>query len=227
MPGSAKRKKIDDLMNKASKALAQTSYFEAERMASKALYMAYQNCDFERMARILMPLQEARRQRCQIALDLGEITIIDEQLINEEFRIYPGCYLVRPPRVGAGARRLRLAALHAEIPVAVVCREPDTMLKFCPIVAISPGNSLRTKIDPPADPDHPDMAWFVGAMEALGDAAIEDMDMGKAVEKRVEYLMGCLDATPEHERLHQALAQTCQEAARNLADTSPPTASVS
>ena len=226
MTSATKHRKIDELMEKASEALARMSYFEAERLAVKALNMAWQQRDYERMARILMPLQEARRLRYQIALDLAKITIIDEQLINEEFRIYPGCYLVRPPRVGAGARRLRLAAFNAEIPVAVVCREPDTILKLCPIVAISPGNSIRTQIDRPEDPDDPDMAWFVGAMEALGDAAIEDMDTGKAVEKRLEYLLGCLDAIPEHERLHQALARTCREAAQNLADTPPPTASV-
>ena len=77
MTVASKHQKIDDLMNKASESLARTAYFEAERMAVKALNMAFQDLDVERMARIVMPLLEARRQRLQQALDVGEVTIID------------------------------------------------------------------------------------------------------------------------------------------------------
>ena len=55
MPRESKSRKIDDLMTMASDALSKTEYFEAERLASKALIYAFQASDFEQMARILLP----------------------------------------------------------------------------------------------------------------------------------------------------------------------------
>ena len=123
MPRESKSRKIDDLMTRASEALSKTKYFESERLANKALINAFQASDFEQMARIVMPLQEARRLRVQLALDVGTITIIDEQPVTEGMETKPGCYLLRPPRVGADARRLRIAGFEQENPVVVVCHE--------------------------------------------------------------------------------------------------------
>lgn len=202
---------IDGLMTRASEALSQTAYFEAERLANKAIITAFQGNDYEQMARIVMPLQEARRLRVQLALEVGTITIIDEQSVTEGMETKPGCYLLRPPRVGADARRLRIAGFEQENPVAVVCHEPLNMLRLCPIVAITPGKSFRATMKPP-DPEKPDLAWFVDAMKAIGDAAIQTIDLKKPATKRVESLMECLDAIPDHEQLHQVLEATCREA---------------
>lgn len=217
MPSATKRRKIDELMEKASDALRQMSYFEAERMALKALNMAWQNRDWERMARIVLPLQEARRQRYQKALDVGTITVIDEQPITEEMAVEAGCYLVQPPLVGADGRRLRLAGQHRDVPVAVLCREPTTQLGLVPIVATIPGKSFRVKVRPPADREHPDPAWFTSAMQDVGDAALQCIDPDKAVDRRIEALMEMLDAIPLHEGLHQALEEACREAMHELA----------
>jgi hypothetical protein len=207
-----KLQKIDDLMQKASESLARTAYFEAERMAHKALGMARQEGDFDRMSRIIMPLQEARRQRLQQAIDATKlITILDDE-VTEEMKIQPGCYLVCPPLVGADARRFRLAALHREIPVAVVCREPRTMLGLCPIVAIGPSGTIRTKVDEPVNPEDVDLEWFVAAIEELGDFAVRTLDPDLAPTRRVDALMDLLDGMPEHEDLHQCLEQACREA---------------
>lgn len=204
---------IDALMERASAALSATRWFEAERLAWDALIQAHGATEYERMGRILLPLQEARRQRFQAALDAsgGTIVLIEEPF-PEEWCPDPGCYLVRPPLVGADARRLRRAALEAEVPAAIICREPATMLGDCPIVAIGPGTTVRTKIDPPDDPDHPDLAWFVSAMELLGEAAIAGVDPGLHVEKQLEQLLGRLEAIPEHEGLHQSAEAACRTA---------------
>lgn len=208
---ASQQKKIDDLMDKVSESLTRTAYFEAERMAAKAIGMARQEDDFERMARIVMPLLEARRQRLQQALAINKVVILDRE-ITEEMRIDPGCYLVQPPLVGADARRFRLAALHREVPVAVVCREPLTQLGLCPIVAIGASGSIRTKVEPPADRDKPDMAWFAATLDDLGDFAVSRMDPELAPERKVDALLGHLDAIPEHEGLHAALERACREA---------------
>ncbi len=215
MPVAPKSEKIDDLMKKASESLARMSYFEAERMASKALAMSRQDDDFDQMARIVMPLMEARRHRLQQALDVKNITILDSEL-SENMKIKPGCYLVQPPLVGSDARRFRLEALHREIPVAVLCREPITQLGLCPIVAVGPSGSIRTKVDPPDDLDHPDLAWFADAMSLLGDFALQSIDPEMASHRFLDTLMDYLDTIPEHEGLHQALEQACKDAHRDL-----------
>lgn len=217
MSTSARPKQIDELMEKASQALADTEYFKAEAFAAEALTKARQRLDFDRMARIVLPLLEARRQRYQRAIDVGTIEIVDDLVaVREHWEPKPGCFLVQPPVVGADARRMRLHALQAEVPVAIICREPTTQIGLCPIVAIAPGVTVRTHTDLPDDEAAPDMAWFVETMEVLGDFAIEALDPELAILKRVDALIGRLDAVPEHEGLHQALEAVCHEAAQEL-----------
>jgi len=212
---SGKDKKIDDLMDKASEALVRTKYFEAERLCEKAMLMARQNQDFELMARISLPLQEARRQRFQQAIDVGKIRIIDNP-VTEDIKVDRGCYLIQPPQVGADGRRLRVAALQQEKSVAVLCREPLTALKQVPVVAIGTGATIRTRIEPPKNPAKPDMAWFVAAFEQLGDAALESLDSSLPCVRKIDALLDRLDALPEHEKLHQALAEACRAAAKDV-----------
>lgn len=214
MPALTRPKQIDTLMEQASQALAATDYFKAERLALKALVTARQAEDFERMTKIVLPLQEARRQRRQLAFDVGSITIVDEPR-GEQIDVKTGCYLFQPPQVGADARRFRVAAIERGIPVAVVCREPLTQLRLCPVVAIAPGVTVREKIDPPSDPSAPDLPWLIEAMEALGDAAIDELDAELTTIKRIDALLGRLDAIPDHEGLHHALAEACHEIVRS------------
>jgi hypothetical protein len=205
--------KVDDVMERASQALAAQAYFEAERLSRKAMSMAQSANDYERMARIVLPLQEARRHRLQQALDVGEVTILhDSQVITEEMEIAKGCYLVVPMLVGADGRRVRLAALSRDVPVAVVTREPTTRLGMIPIVAVGGGMTVRTQVEPPDDEEQPDMAWFTEALRLLGDRAIETLDPIMDASRRVTGLIDRLDAVPEHEDLHQLLAETCREA---------------
>jgi hypothetical protein len=210
MPPSGARDLASSLkqaMEKASAALRRNQWFEAERLAQKALEGARSARDFGLMARITLPLQEARRQRLQAALDKTGVKIVDEPF-GEAPKLKPGCHLIQPPLVGADARRLRLFALEQEIPVAVICREPRTKTGLCPIVCIGEV-TIRTRIAPPKNWDKPTVAWFAGAMEALGDAAIETLDRAALPVRQVDELIRRLDACPDHEKLHQALAEAC------------------
>lgn len=207
---------IQQLMEKAQAALHRNAWFEAERLALKALEIARSVRDYALMARIVLPLQEARRQRLQLALDTKRVVIMEKSL-GEEFRVEPGCYLVQPPTVGADARRLRLAALEQEAPAAVLCREPLTVARLCPIVSIGQV-TIRSKIAPPKNWDKPSFSWFVGALESLGDAAIETLDRGTDSLRQVDALLARLDSCPDHEKLHQALADACRQAAKDLAE---------
>src|SRR5688500_14534495 len=154
MSAPARQKKLDDALTKATEALARSAWFEAERLADKALMAARQENDFERMTRVIDTLLEARLQRMQLAMNVGTLAIVDSP-IDEQMRITPGCYLVQPPQVGSEARRLRLAALVQEVPALVLCREPLTRSQEVPIVALSPGATLRVKVPPPEDAEQP------------------------------------------------------------------------
>jgi hypothetical protein len=203
MAGPSRQEKVDELMDAAEKALRGSKWFDAERLAQRA------------MARIALPLQEARRQRVQAVLTPKAGLRIVEGEVPEEVTVEPGCYLVQPPAVGADARRMRLAALRQDVPVTVLCREPRTRMGLCPVVAIGM-LTVRTKIVPPADWDAPDMAWYAGAMEQLGDAAIAMLDTGLELDRQVDFVLSALDAVPDHEKLHQVLADVCREAAKGF-----------
>ncbi|HWB20445.1 MAG TPA: hypothetical protein VG711_09115 [Phycisphaerales bacterium] len=214
MASETKQRQIDTLMEQASEALMLTKYFEAERLAVKALYMARQVGDFERMARIVMPLQEARRQRFQQAIDVGKPRIQREP-VTEEMKVEPGIVVVQPPMVGSDARRLRLLALTREIPLVVLCREPLTQLKLSPIVALSPGATIRVRLKPAKGHDMtiaPPVDWIVNALCELGDTAVEAIDPTLPIVRRIDAILDRLDCLPEHENLHIALMQACEKA---------------
>ena len=212
---------VSDLMERAEAASRRRAWFEAERLATKALSIARAADDFDAMARILLPLQEVRRQRLAEAFEAAKKVRVLAEAPNEQTQAAPGIHLVEPPLVGADARRFRLLALEQEVPVAVVCREPITRLNECPIVAIGPV-TIRTKIDPPKKPSAPTPAWMAKALEELGDAAIANLDPGQDLLKRIDHLLNCLETHPDHEKLHQALAELCREGAKIGLRTPPP-----
>jgi hypothetical protein len=216
---------LDRLMERATAALLATRYFEAERLASQALHKAYRALDFERMARIVLPLQEARRQKRQAAEDAGAVFVFSS-LAALEGPASPGMYLVQPPLIGADARGWREAADAQRTPVFVLTREPMSRDGLWPVVMVG-DISIRTKVAPPypvsrvesgATRDDsarfgpPAPAWFVRAAEALGDAAIARLNPADPAAWRVEDLLLATDAHPYHEKLHQALGACCREA---------------
>ena len=222
---------IDRLMERASRALVDTSYFEAERLAKDALAKAHAASDFERMARIILPLQEARRQKRQLAVDAGNagavMVFTDPRFLRDAAAQLPaGCYLLQPPLLGVDARNLREEFTHRNIPALVLCREPLTKDLKWPVVSVG-RVSLRTRIAPHIElareeksvskdsysgEPPPPISWFESAAEAIGDAAILKIKPEDPAAWRVDDLMNYLDAHPDHEKLHQRLEENCRQA---------------
>jgi hypothetical protein len=220
---SANSRRIDQLMEKASRLLIDTDYFDAEAHCSRALALALAARDFERMSRICLPLQEARRQRRHEAVDApGEYVISTIPAPGE--RISPGKYLLTPPLVGIHARQFRDAANRQKSPTLVLVREPTTRSGRWPIVGVGTGPRepfvVRVQVDVPPNlngangtqPHAPDATWFMATQELLGDAALLKSPRGVPADHHVEDLMDALEAVPEHEKLIQALAQACRDA---------------
>ena len=213
---SAKAERIDELMTKAQAALKRAEWFEAERLAAAALQTAHSARDFGEMSRIALPLLESRRQRMQAAIDASRTVRLVQGPVPEDMDVSPGCHLLAPPLVGADARRMRLAALRRDVSAVVLCREPTNRLGLVPVVAIGE-MVVRARIDPPKNPTKPERTWFVSALEQLGDAAIASLDTGMEIERQVATVMAMLDAHPDHEKLHQLLAELCARAEKELA----------
>ncbi|MEL7472605.1 MAG: hypothetical protein AAGK04_04745 [Planctomycetota bacterium] len=228
MPPPTAGQRIDRLMESASRALEDTHYWKVERTAQQALELARQAGDWLRMARICLPLQEARRQMRQLAFDApGRFLVSRAEDVIEP--IQPGVYLFQPPMTGMDARMLRDAMRDREIPSAILAREPLTRSGHWPVVATG-RQIVRARVAPPkgVEPDKTVMtrdrftgdlrspefrAWFESASEAVGDRAIlECKDMPAA--ERVDALLDRLDAISDHEKLQQALMSACEEAAK-------------
>lgn len=208
MTSPAKAARIDELMEKAQLALKSARWFEAERLAQRALELSHQAGDFGRMGRIIMPLQESRRQRMQLAAQAKNVSWVVGE-IGEDHRVGPGLHIMQPPLVGSDARRIRLTAVRREVPALVICREPDTRLGMVPIVAIGL-MTVRARIDPPEKPAKPSKQWFLWALEQLGDAAIGMIDTGMDAVRQVDVAISLLDSVPDHEELHTTLVRICQ-----------------
>jgi hypothetical protein len=231
-------------MERASRALEKTDYFLAERLCMEAIAQAHTVHDFERMARIVLPLQEARRQKRQLAVDLSEGIIAvagDLSIIPPDPDMHPpapGVYLFQPPLVGAQARTFRELADSVDVPVFVLTREPMTRDGLWPVVSVG-ATTARIRIPPPLLPPprtivrqetggggmtrdnlRPGneagipLAWFEDAAERLGDSAIAKVRPDDFAAWRVQDLLEALEACPFHEKLHQRLEEACHQAAR-------------
>ncbi|MDA1007899.1 MAG: hypothetical protein O2800_02695 [Planctomycetota bacterium] len=211
MSKAAKELRIEELSQKAQKELRASSWFEAERLAMRALELAHRSRSYAEMASAVLLLQEARRQRMQVAIDADTLRIV-ESPVPEDPQVEIGCYLLQPPQVGSDARRLRLTALHREVPVLVLCREPTTRMGLVPLVAIGPV-TVRARIDPFPKKSGVTMEWYLEACRQLGQAAIDSFDSGLEWHRQVDSVMGMLDAVPDHEELHQLLHDVCTRAA--------------
>lgn len=223
---------IDEVMERASEALAACDYFEAERQALDGLRRSVMSHDFERAGRITMPLLEARRQKMQLAQDHGRVSILPPGGPGKNGLAHTGMYLVQPPDIAADARTWRIDADQRHIPVIVLAREPmprgGSKAGLWPIVAVGPSQtgrdlSIRTYVRPPRvvqpsdsgitkDAIHGeiDLAWFLEACEALGDSAIAKLKVEDPAAHRVEDLLEFIEAWPAHEKLHQRLMVECR-----------------
>lgn len=227
MDHASRAGRIDQRMERASRALEAGQYFEAERLALGALEMARTAEDWERMARVCLPLQEARRQKRQLAMDAGfRLVLRDPPRKAPDMR--PGLRLLEPPCIGLDARRLRETADKKQSPMIIICREPvvrsGPRAGLWPIVGVSGQResiggptgmiTVRAYVAPPPlqDAEVPGLTWFLSAGEALGDAALARINPKDPAHYRVDDLLEFLDAVPDHEKLHQALAAACREA---------------
>lgn len=213
---------LDALMERASGALVAMDYFECEALCVEALAEARRRELWALYARIVLPLQEARRQRRMLACDGG---VCLERHEGTQARRHEGAETLENgvregvvlvmPRLGAGSERevasaLWMQALHERRAVEVmwVARAEGEAWD----VTSFAGPEVRVRVEPLRAGASPERAvqWYLNAHEALGDAAIAAVDEGgesMGSVARVDALAAMVDAVPDHEKLHQRLAE--------------------
>jgi hypothetical protein len=167
-----------------------------------------------------MPLQEARRQIRQLAVDAGYRGELSALPKRGEV-LGAGCWLLKPPLVGMDARGVVELGLEKRTPLMVLTREPTTRAGEWPIVGVGTGEDglgvgprvVRVKVKPP-EGGVVTLAWFQATQERLGDEALARVDRSQPPAHQVEDLLELLEAVPDHEKLHQGLEAACRAAAR-------------
>jgi len=206
---SRSRSKLTKQLRKVDELLTSMHYFRAETLCLETIDKACHYHFFDIVAHAAMPLLEAHRQKRVAALEAGELFFINEDLPHPE-EIKPGVYLIAPPRVGMDGKRLRDAAHKNNVPVITLVREPTTKTGLVPVVAIA-RKTFRAKVEPY---DQPTIDWVLGAIEALGESALELMPSNYVVHQQVDYLVQCIHTHPDYEKFYLLLADLAREAVR-------------
>jgi hypothetical protein len=226
----------DELMQQASEALTRMDYAACERLCLRAMPIVRRRKDWAYYSRILLPLQEARRQRRMLAAE-GTIRLGSKSLegVPGDWleRFCPGGIVLTHPHEPEQADELNrlsrqaggcLIVLYADNPV-----ESASWVLIDPAGALQPPMTLEMPAPPQAWQDrdwtseHPAPGgqagqanspadWLLNAGEALGDACLErvEAECPQACEKRVEMLEACLSVVSDHELLHQRLGALCR-----------------
>jgi hypothetical protein len=211
---------LDQVMQAASLALADRDYLLCEYKCVEALALARQASDWAYYARILMPLQESRRQRRMIAAE-GMIRLGSQGLAGapeQWLALHPtACIVLTQPHDRQTASTLRAAAAarhqHVEVLLADCNMDADqwSLRSFA-------GPEVTLKLAPPpvqwrdqwmpgrvTGTDATPATWFLDAGEALGDAATALLGDHAADRQRLEALEHCLEVVTDHEAIHHRL----------------------
>ncbi len=178
---------IGPLMEQASKALAQTQYATCERLCLEAIDLARQSQDYDSLARIVMPLQEARRQRRQIACDHG-VHILGEpkQTVDALLAQHPcGCLMLTAPTYGpSDAQALTWASRQRDL--------------YVEVLLLDEGSKRQA---------------FEWLMEQNGDRILATCNQ-KPAQAQLESLLQQLQSIGDHEIAHQRVADLARQWAR-------------
>jgi hypothetical protein len=227
---------LDVTMQRASVALGEMDYLTCETLCLQALSDARRVGDWAYYARVLMPLQEARRQRRLMAaegvLRLGT-TDLRPPVADWVNHARTGCFVVTHPHTADDARALLDALRRGRHHVEVLYADNPADATTWRLTAIEgPATTSDYAAPPSAWRDHwlpagaPEARvrdagitrtagdWFLDACEALGDAALARLSPDERAD--VDALEPLLAVAPDHEILHQTLAFAARQRARRV-----------
>ncbi|MEM1107288.1 MAG: hypothetical protein AAGH99_01200 [Planctomycetota bacterium] len=211
---------LDSLMERASRLLAEMDYLGSEELCLEALARAKRDKNWNAYPRIVLPLQECRRQRRMIAADTA-IQFGTNACWSDP---RDGCVVVTAPLDRDTAERVAEKAAAEQRFVEVLwCRSEPYASKWtlealggleisCTIPA--PDEAWVYRRLTPGDEGFAAAGhWFIAATEALGDAAIESITAPLGSTERVDQFERVVEAIGDHELLHQRWADAVRAVA--------------
>jgi len=214
-------------MQAASEALRRMDYLACEAHCLEALGAAREQKDWAYYARVLLPLQEARRQRRIIAAE-GVIRL-GSGYLPTDWHNWPeeygaGCLVLTHPHTTriacAMQQEARRQHRYVEVLFAdnaspadtwmirsfagpeVTCAMPAPPAKWRDQWWRPKSKTIKDSITP-AD-------WFLQACERLGDTALAQVDASQGGLAHLETLEQSLAVVTDHEKLHQRLADAAR-----------------
>ncbi len=140
---------LDAIMESASNALSRMDYLQCEKDCTHALSMARKQANWPYYARILLPLQESRRQRRMIAAE-STIRLGTTDLSHDPARwinhLAAGCIIITQPHRPAMAR-LIAEQMQDRFILALYAENPSDCPRWT--LSSSPGSTLTVTIDAP------------------------------------------------------------------------------
>ncbi len=223
-------KPLDMLMDEASILLVKMEYLAAEKLCEEGLARAKEAGDWGYVARILLPLQECRRQRRMIAVE-GAVLIGSYGVLESPAQMVAkhdaAAVVLTAHHDAVFARAVRREALEAGKYWEVLLAQADEAggpwkvksggteafegLVDAPPAEwqnrwLTPGRKegKGIEIKPMADGTTPG-SWVVRASEKLGDAGLAHVKSTypDAGAQKVKALEGCLESVSDHEFLIQ------------------------
>ena len=227
MPGT-----IDQIMECASDALRRMNYLECESLCLQALAEVRSQSNWVYYSRVLLPLQEARRQRRMIAA--GGVVRLGSTDLPAAMSKWPdnkpdGCIVLTDPHKAQTAQQLEADARQQRRHIEVLFADCQSFEETWTLrsyqgpevscdVAAPPVDWLDCWLAPTPPPSEQSVKnafraadWFLNSAEALGDAAMAQIDASANAQVRVEALEQCLHVVSDHEILHQKLGEAVRE----------------
>ena len=211
---------LDDLMETASQALAELDYARCEALCMDALGQARDVGDWVMYQRVLLPLQETRRQRRQAALD-GPILLGTPDKLGDVASqigdIEQGCVVLTWPCTAGDAQSLIDSVQTRKKPIELLFADNASDAPTWRVTSYAgPGLSVDLPapkadwigqwVDPSAIAPPTPAHWFMQASEALGNAALAAIEATTGSLKHLQALEAALSCVDDHEILHQRLA---------------------
>lgn len=231
---------LDATMRRASAALAKMDYLACESLCVEALAVTRQARQWAQYARVLLPLQEARRHRRMIAAE-GTLRLGSASLAGAPADwlddLAPGCIVLTRPHTAEEAHALVQVSRQRQLFVEVLWADSavgdDTwqLRSFegpkVHLACGAPPRDWRDRFvhsDPggqsyaphPVSPALRPADWFIDATEALGQAALANVRQPPDTVACLEALEECLHVFADHEIIHQRLGDLARNLARRV-----------
>ncbi|MFK7789735.1 MAG: hypothetical protein AB8C95_09625 [Phycisphaeraceae bacterium] len=215
---------LDQQMETASQALAEMEYARCESLCIDALTQAREAADWVMYQRILLPLQETRRQRRQAALD-GPILLgtpsDQKDLIKQITQVEQGCVVLTQPITSADAKAINQTIHASKRPIEFLyANNASDQPEWCITSLADEGFNFNVSapksewvgqwVDPAAITPPTPAHWFMQASEAMGDIALDKIQAEPGSLDYLQALEHALSYVDDHEILHQRLASAAK-----------------